>query len=150
MRWPRPTRNALAFALACALLCACNDGYDSNLGPPPQPADDLAVCLAHLHHTSHVESITDGTVTRVLGVHPGKRAQHKGFALRVASLCKISVFVETAMDLAGTLKAHPHALITVKGEYEYTPQGGVIRWTYTDPAYHHVPGWINIAGRTYR
>jgi hypothetical protein len=150
MRWLRPTRNLLALALACALLCACDIGYDADLGTPPQPADDLAVCLAHLHHTSHVESVTDGTVTHAIGAHPDKRGPRAGFALRVASLCKISVLVETAMDFAGTLKAHPHALITVKGEYEYTPQGGIIRWTSTDPAYHHVGGWINIANYTYK
>ena len=36
------------------------------------------------------------------------------------------------------------------GEYEYSPQGGVMHWTHHDPRGHHTDGWLKHQGKTYK
>ncbi|MBV8221771.1 MAG: DUF3465 domain-containing protein, partial [Candidatus Eremiobacteraeota bacterium] len=59
-----------------------------------QSPNDRAVCDAYSAQRSHVEVAADGTVTRVLGVAPGRVSPHEGFLLRLASGCSLVVRVE--------------------------------------------------------
>ena len=40
--------------------------------------------------------------------------------------------------------------ITLNGQYEWNPKGGVIHWTHHDPSGHHPDGWIRHGGHTYQ
>lgn len=132
-------RNALAVALV-ALLAAC---------AASQAPDDRAVCTAYTAGRSHVEVVADGTVTRVLGVAPGRTSPHEGFLLRLGSGCSVIVRVEVNTDFTGTIPLGQGDRVVVKGEYEYYPRGGVIHWTHRDPRGRHEGGFIDAGGRTY-
>ena len=131
-------RNA-AFA-AAALLVACAAQTAPN---------DAALCDAYNTGRSHVEVVADGTVTRVLGVAPGRSSPHEGFLMRLSSGCDVVVRVEVNTDLAGTFPVNEGDRAVVKGEYEYYPRGGVIHWTHHDPRFRHEAGFIAIGGKTY-
>jgi hypothetical protein len=114
-----------------------------------QPADDRAVCDAYSAARSHIEVVADGTVTRVLGVAPGRVSPHEGFLLRLASGCGLIVRVEANTDFTGPVPLARDQYVAVKGEYEYYPLGGVIHWTHRDPRGRHEGGYIETNGRLY-
>lgn len=114
-----------------------------------QSPDDPALCSAYSAQRSHVEVVADGTVTRVLGVAPGRVSPHEGFLMRLASGCSLIVRVEANTDFTGPIPLTNGQRVTVKGEYEYYPIGGVIHWTHRDPRARHEGGYIETGGRLY-
>ena len=40
-------------------------------------------------------------------------------------------------------------IVSFKGEYEWTEQGGTIHWTHHDPKEWHEDGWIEVGGQKY-
>jgi hypothetical protein len=135
----RDFRAALAAMLAlCAAACAAT-----------QSPDDRAVCAAYDAGRSHVEVVADGSVTRVLGVAPGRVSPHEGFLMRLASGCDLVVRVEANTDFTGSFPLAEGERVVVKGEYEYYPRGGVVHWTHRDPRGRHEGGYIQAAGQLY-
>ena len=62
----------IAAAAMVALFAAC---------ATTQSPDDAAVCSAYSAGRSHVEVVADGSITRVLGVAPGRVSPHEGFLM---------------------------------------------------------------------
>ncbi|HVR47716.1 MAG TPA: DUF3465 domain-containing protein [Candidatus Binatia bacterium] len=114
-----------------------------------QPPNDRAVCDAYSAQRSHVEVVADGTVTRMLGVAPGRVSPHEGFLLRLASGCSLVVRVEVNTDFTGTIPIAQGQRVSVKGEYEFYPRGGVVHWTHRDPRGRHEGGYIEAGGQLY-
>jgi hypothetical protein len=114
-----------------------------------QSPNDAAVCAAYTAERSHVEVIADGTITRILGVQAGRVSPHEGFLVRLAAGCSLVVRVEANTDFTGPIPLARGERVTVKGEYEYYPLGGVIHWTHRDPRGRHEGGYIEAAGSTY-
>ena len=129
-----------ASLLGLALLSAC---------AAQQSPDDAAVCAAYSAGRSHVEVVADGTVTRVLGVAPGRVSPHEGFLLDLGSGCRLTVRVEANTDFTGSFPLAVGQHATVKGEYEYYRLGGVIHWTHRDPRGRHEGGFIQTGGGIY-
>lgn len=123
-----------------ALLCACS---------ATQSPNDAAVCAVYSAGRSHVEVIANGSVTRTMGVQPGRISPHEGFLLQLATGCRLVVRVEANTDFTGPIPLDPGEHVVVKGEYEYYPLGGVIHWTHRDPRGRHEGGYIEAGGRTY-
>jgi hypothetical protein len=136
----RRLSRSCAAALAAALLTS---------GCVQTAPDDAAVCAAYSAGRSHVEVIADGTVTRVLGIAPGRVSPHEGFLVRLSGGCALIVRVETNTDIAGSFPLTRGERVVVKGEYEFYPRGGVIHWTHHDPRFHHEGGYVIAGGRTY-
>lgn len=114
-----------------------------------QSPDDRAVCDAYSAGRSHVEVVADGTVTRILGLQQGRVSPHEGFLFRLASGCSVIVRVEANTDFTGSIPIAAGDRVTVKGEYEYYPLGGVIHWTHRDPRGRHEGGYIEAGGKLY-
>ena len=112
-------------------------------------ADDTAVCSAYQAGRSRVEVVADGTVTRVFGVAPGVVSPHEGFLMRLSTGCNVIVRVEANTAFTGSFPIARGDRVTVKGEYEFYPRGGVIHWTHRDPRNRHEGGFIEIGGKTY-
>ena len=130
---------------AIALLLAAGASACSTTQTP----DDAALCAAYGAGRSHVEVVADGTVTRVLGIAPGRTSPHEGFLMRLGSGCSVVVRVEANTDFTGPIPLSVGDRVAVKGEYEYYPIGGVIHWTHRDPRGRHEGGHIEVAGRQY-
>jgi len=130
---------------AIALLLAAGASACSTTQTP----DDAALCAAYGAGRSHVEVVADGTVTRVLGIAPGRTSPHEGFLMRLGSGCSVVVRVEANTDFTGPIPLSVGDRVAVKGEYEYYPIGGVIHWTHRDPRGRHEGGYIEVAGRQY-
>ena len=130
---------------AIALLMAAGASACSTTQTP----DDAALCAAYGAGRSHVEVVADGTVTRVLGIAPGRTSPHEGFLMRLGSGCSVVVRVEANTDFTGPIPLSVGDRVAVKGEYEYYPIGGVIHWTHRDPRGRHEGGHIEVAGRQY-
>lgn len=135
-------RSAGAIALAAAMIAVA--GCAAQTAP-----NDAAVCSAYHAGRSHVEVVADGTVTRVFGMQPGRISPHEGFLIRLASGCDAIVRVEANADFTGPIPLHRGERVTVKGEYEYYPRGGVIHWTHHDPRNHHEAGFVEIGTKLY-
>jgi len=138
-RMSRTDRVFLAFLIA-SVPAACST---------TQPPNDRAVCEAYSAQRSRVEVVADGTVTRVLGVAPGRVSPHEGFLLRLESGCSLVVRVEANTDFTGRIGLSEGQRVAVKGEYEYYPRGGVVHWTHRDPRGRHEGGYIEAGGRLY-
>jgi len=132
-------------ARAAATICAFALGACAATQAPNDPA----ACSAFADGRSHVEVVVDGTVTRLLGVEPGRVSPHEGFLLRLASGCNLIVRVEANTDFTGPIPLASGEHVAVKGEYEYYPLGGVIHWTHRDPRGRHEGGYIEAGGRMY-
>src|SRR5579863_6149253 len=95
-----------------------------------QTPNDRALCDAYSAQRSQVEVVADGTVTRVLGVTPGRESPHEGFLLKLSSGCNLVVRVEANTDFTGPIPLTEGQSVAVKGEYEFYPRGGVVHWTH--------------------
>ncbi len=136
---------ATAARVAYALLIAVAAAGCSTTQSP----NDRALCAAYSAQRSRVEVVADGTVTRVLGVAPGRVSPHEGFLLRLASGCSLIVRVEANTDFTGPIPLAEGQRVAVKGEYEYYPRGGVVHWTHRDPRGRHEGGYIATGGQVY-
>jgi hypothetical protein len=130
----------LVIALTIAVAAGCSTTQSPN---------DRALCDAYSAQRSHVEVVADGTVTRVLGVAPGRVSPHEGFLLRLASGCSLVVRVEANTDFTGPIPMAEGQRVAVKGEYEFYPRGGVVHWTHRDPRGRHEGGYIQTGGQLY-
>lgn len=86
-----------------------------------------------------VEDVS-GTVDKLLP-DDAEGARHQRFILRVTP--RHTVLVVHNIDLAPRLNAlQAGDRVSVKGEYEWNDQGGLIHWTHRDPNSRHEDGWI--------
>jgi hypothetical protein len=93
-----------------------------------------------------VENVV-GVVTRVLPDDiDGSR--HQRFIMRVAG--GHTVLVVHNIDLAARIEGLQIGdRVAVKGEYEWSEQGGLIHWTHRDPRSAHEDGWIDHSNLRY-
>lgn len=144
----------LRFKFAAVLLLgAC---YRSDVGN----ATNGNLYSAYDSARSHTELTATGRVTRVLGLREGRSGVHEGFLVLAPYRCapasagacrkQITVRIEDNVSITGEVPLHPGQLVTVHGQYEYNPQGGVIHWTHHDPAGRHENGYVEIGGKRYQ
>jgi hypothetical protein len=90
-----------------------------------------------------------GTVVALLGTSQGESGEHEGFLLKLSRQCDLLLRVEVNTDITGAVPLATGESVTVKGEYDTDPTGGVIHWTHHDPSGRHIGGYIVAAGKTY-
>jgi hypothetical protein len=121
--------------------------------PAPAPSSSASsdggtsVAEAFRARRSNVEVETGGRVLRVL---PDDRqgSPHERFLVRVDGAT--TVLVAHNLDLAPRIPLAAGDSIELRGEYEWSPKGGVIHWTHRDPDGRHQDGWIRSGGRLYQ
>ncbi len=111
------------------------------------PDGDRAVLEAYRARRSHVWLEAAGVVERVL---PDDRAGswHQRFIVGLEG--GHTLLVTHNIDLALRVPVARGDSVQLRGEYEWTEQGGVVHWTHHDPDGRMPGGWIRTGGRTYR
>jgi hypothetical protein len=89
-----------------------------------------------------------GRVERILA-DDRDESPHQRFIIATDS--GVTVLVAHNLDLAPRLNGLARGdQVTVYGEYEWNPQGGVLHWTHDDPQGRHAAGYIEWQGRKYQ
>ncbi|MGB6984937.1 MAG: DUF3465 domain-containing protein [Candidatus Aquilonibacter sp.] len=141
-RTPALRYRTLAFALA--LFCASCGGGTT------EQANNGQICSLYASGSSDVEVIGQGTVLAVLGTRNGPSGEHEGFLLKLNEQCDLLLRVETNVDITGPVPVQAGEIVTVKGQFEDDPSGGVIHWTHHDPRGRHVAGYVDVGGKLYQ
>lgn len=88
-----------------------------------------------------------GVVVRTLR-DDNEGSRHQRFIVRLPS--GRTVLVAHNIDLAPRVPLHEGDLITVRGDYEWSDQGGTMHWTHHDPKGWREGGWVEHAGERYQ
>lgn len=128
--------------------------------PPPaapekhhaDPAIESRVSEAGLLERLYREERSDIMITltgEVLKTLPDDNdgSRHQRFILRVSAAR--TVLIAHNIDLAQRVPLREGDTVTVRGEYEWTQQGGTMHWTHHDPQARREGGWIEHAGIRY-
>lgn len=60
------------------------------------------------------------------------------------------VIVSHNVSEAMPVPVGPGSLVRIKGEYDWTPEGGKIHWTHADPSGLREGGWIETQGKRFQ
>lgn len=127
---------------------AARSAVEAATPPSARASSDSAVQHAFAEQARGRQLQVEGTVRRLL---PDDRdgSPHQRFIIATDS--DHSLLVAHNIDLAPRLDGlavGDH--VSVFGEYEWNPQGGVMHWTHDDPRGNHVTGYIEWRGRRYQ
>ena len=76
-------------------------------------------------------------------------SRHQKFILSLGD--GLTVLVAHNIDLSPRIEnLEKGDMVEFFGEYEYSPQGGVIHWTHHDPQKRHQDGWLKHNGQIYQ
>lgn len=87
-----------------------------------------------------------GTVDRILA-DDDEGSRHQRFILELPG--GHTLLVAHNIDLADRVPLARGDRVSLRGEYEWSEQGGVMHWTHHDPKGRKAGGWIEHAGRRY-
>ncbi len=130
-----------ANALPSSVLAAPAVFWQSMAKPNSNKNGNKQVLNAYKNQLSNVivEDVS-GTVDKLLP-DDTEGSRHQRFILRVTP--GHTVLVVHNIDLAPRLNdLRAGDRVSVKGEYEWNDQGGLIHWTHRDPNSRHEDGWI--------
>ena len=130
---------------------------DSVIGCPPQTAraqssslseSDRVLRRAFEQHTSNLQVEGRGVIRRMLP-DDNDGSRHQRFILELSSgqTLLIAHNVDVAPRIPGLRKQDK---VEFRGEYKWTPEGGIIHWTHHDPGGRLPGGWLKHKGKTYR
>lgn len=110
------------------------------------PGGDGGIGGLYRAERSDVVVTASGIVKRML---PDDNEGSRHQKLIVTLSTGATVLIAHNIDLAERVPCSEGDVVTFRGEYEWTPQGGVVHWTHHDPAGRHQPGWIEYQGVRY-
>lgn len=108
---------------------------------------EAAVAEAFEQRRSNLWVEVTGTVERLLP-DDLEGARHQRFILALSS--GQTLLIVHNLDLAPRAPVERGSRVTVRGEYEWNEQGGVIHWTHHDPDGRRPGGWIRVGERVVR
>ena len=139
-----PALRYRALTLAFALLASAGCG-----GGVTEKPDNAHVCALYASGASDAEVVAQGVVIGVLGTSNGPSGEHEGFLLKLSQQCDLLLRVETNVGITGPVPLRAGETVTVKGQFEDDPSGGVIHWTHHDPSGRHIAGYVYAGGKYY-
>lgn len=136
------------------LIARAGEGYDryrnlQDRTPVTAPTDsDTRFSKAFSQRKSNLQLEGKGMVIKNMP-DDNRGSRHQRFVIRLDS--GQTLMIAHNIDLAPRIDSlQTGDVITFNGEYEWSPKGGVIHWTHTDPRNRHVDGWIRHNGRVYQ
>lgn len=113
---------------------------------PGLETDEAAVAEAFREGRSDLMVELTGTVDRLL-TDDREGVRHQRFIMRLRS--DQTLLVAHNIDLAERVPLEVGNAVRVRGEYEWSEQGGVLHWTHHDPRGRRLGGWIEHEGKRY-
>jgi hypothetical protein len=114
----------------------------------PRPADDNElVARLYSERRSNVVVEVAGQVERTLR-DDTQGNPHQRFVVRLSP--DLALLVAHNTSLAPRVPLQRGSAVRIRGEYEWSAQGGVLHWTHRDPRRRHQDGWIELDGRRYQ
>jgi hypothetical protein len=122
---------------------------EAETGPrAAQICDGMLLESAYRDRRSRVEVCGQGVLAKVLR-DDTQGSRHQRFIVRLPS--GQTLLIAYNFDIAPRIEGlRPGSPIEFVGEYEWSPQGGVVHWTHRDPGGQHPAGWIRFDGRQYQ
>lgn len=109
---------------------------------------DIQFSKAFSQRKSNLQLEGRGTVIKNMP-DDNSGSRHQRFIIRLDS--GQTLMIAHNIDLARRIDSlQTGDVITFNGEYEWSPKGGIIHWTHTDPRNHHAAGWIRHNGQLYQ
>lgn len=143
--------------LVCAVAVGCSTAPAPRPTAPqstvPQPTqalagNDEALARAFERRARDLQVEGQGIVRKVLSDdNDGSRHQRFVVALASGQTLLIAHNIDLAPRVVGLREGD---VVSFSGEYEWTPEGGVIHWTHHDPGKRHPAGWIKYNGKVYQ
>lgn len=97
---------------------------------------------------SNVQVQSEGRVKAILR-DDNEGSRHQKFILSLNN--GLTILVAHNIDLSPRIENLKKGdVVEFFGEYEYSPQGGVMHWTHHDPRGHHTDGWLKHQSKTYK
>lgn len=113
-----------------------------------QTQDDEKIQQAFQEQRSNIQVQSRGLIKAILR-DDNNGSRHQKIILELST--GQTVLVAHNIDLAPRIENLKQGeIIEFNGEYEYSPQGGVIHWTHHDPQNKHVGGWLKYKGQIYQ
>jgi hypothetical protein len=143
------------FLISFILIAACFLAAESSLFTTQnsESADnisinDQAINTAFANRQSNVHVQCEAVVKTVLA-DDNQGGRHQRFIVQLAS--GQTLLIAHNIDISGRIESIKKGdRVTINGEYEWNPQGGVIHWTHHDPSGRHLSGWVKHDGQTYQ
>ena len=108
----------------------------------------ITLASAYAEHKSDIQVEGDGIVLKTLP-DDNDGSRHQRFILKLGS--GQTLLIAHNIDLAPRISALKKGdSVAFNGEYEWTPQGGVVHWTHRDPRGQHVAGWLKHNDKIYQ
>lgn len=113
-----------------------------------QTQDDEKIQQAFQEQRSNIQVQSRGLIKAILR-DDNNGSRHQKIILELST--GQTVLVAHNIDLAPRIENSKQGeIVEFNGEYEYSPQGGVIHWTHHDPQNKHVDGWLKYKGQIYQ
>ena len=105
-----------------------------------------AVAKAYAERRTHLMTEFSGRVQRILpdDLNP---PPHQRFTVVLDN--GHVLLITHNLDLAGRIPLREWDPISIRGEYEWNDQGGLVHWTHRDPYFGLKQGWIEYRGKLY-
>lgn len=98
-----------------------------------------------LHEASLIT--VEGEVVRLLADDQAG-SRHQRFVIRLN--CGRSLLISHNLDLSQRVPVEVGDRVLVRGDFEWSAQGGTIHWTHLDPRNNREGGWIVHGDRRYQ
>lgn len=89
-----------------------------------------------------------GTVDRVLPDQTGPAGPHERFIVRLADV-GLTLLIEHNLSIAPRVPVSAGGTVTIRGEYVWNAEGGLLHFTHHDPDGSHTGGYILYGGTRY-
>ena len=125
------------------------DRQPTNPRQTQQPTDDGGIGDLFRSGTTDTMVTVTASVKKIL---PDDNDGHRHQRIIMRLSTGATLLLAHNIDLAERIPCDEGDVLTMRGEYEWSEQGGVIHWTHHNPAGRngrHAPGWIDYDGVRY-
>ena len=113
----------------------------------PKPDDSVVIAAAFEQERSNLLVEAEAQVVYVIPVVKHKELNFQEFRVELSNGHRVRVIHD--LNQADAVPAQIYDKIRLRGEFDWSSDGGLIHWTHDDPSGEREGGWIELNGRRY-